>query len=59
MLGINRTARDLTVGRASFDASTLHFPAPAEGLALLCLNTHMNTVFGFVLTAQCILGFKY
>lgn len=59
MLRINKTAWDLKPGKASFDASTLHVPAPAEGLALLCLNTQMHMVFDFVPTARCILDFKY
>lgn len=47
MLRINKTVQDLKVGKASFYASTLKVSAPAEGLALLCLNTHMHTPFDF------------
>lgn len=49
--------KPLKVGKASFDASTLHIPATAEDL--LCLNTPMHTAFDFAPTAQCILDFKY
>lgn len=38
---------------------TLRGPAPAEGLALLCLDTHMLMVYDFVPTAWFILDFKY
>lgn len=34
-------------------------PAPAEDLALLCLDTHMLMVYDFAPTAWFILDFKY